>query len=144
MSEESFNPSNEPFPLEPDDSSDSLPAGSDQSLPKDSGPIEQTPMPESGNRPASGARQILPGEAFTQDFFKGSENAGDFLGLDAEFTGSWEGDAGLDLEQAPQLAAPLPEASDTGYVPGKLLEEEIHVDDGTGVEYLGSGEEDDS
>ena len=38
----------------------------------------------SGNRPASGARQATPGEVLSSSFY-GSENAGDFLGLDVEF-----------------------------------------------------------
>jgi hypothetical protein len=43
--------------------------------------------PYSGNRPASGARRVTPGEVLSQGFH-GAENAGDFLGLDTEFTGS--------------------------------------------------------
>jgi hypothetical protein len=39
---------------------------------------------QTGNRPASGARHATPGEIFSQNF-QGSENAGDFLGLDTEF-----------------------------------------------------------
>jgi len=40
--------------------------------------------PQAGNRPASGARKATPGEIFSQSFH-GSDNAGDFLGLDTEF-----------------------------------------------------------
>jgi hypothetical protein len=39
-----------------------------------------------GNRPASGARQMAPGDILAHDF-QGTSNAGDFLGLDEEFTG---------------------------------------------------------
>jgi len=41
----------------------------------------------SGNRPASGARRATPGEVLSQGF-QGAQNAGDFLGLDTEFTAS--------------------------------------------------------
>lgn len=41
----------------------------------------------SGNRPASGARRATPGEVLSQGFH-GAQNAGDFLGLDTEFTAS--------------------------------------------------------
>ncbi len=40
--------------------------------------------PSHGNRPASGARQVSPGEVFSQGF-DGADNAGDFLGLDTGF-----------------------------------------------------------
>ena len=44
-------------------------------------------QPLSGNRPASGARRATPGEVLSQGF-QGAQNAGDFLGLDTEFTAS--------------------------------------------------------
>ena len=40
--------------------------------------------PNHGNRPASGARQVSPGEVLSQGF-DGADNAGDFLGLDTGF-----------------------------------------------------------
>ena len=50
------------------------------------------PAPETvGNRPAEGARLATPGEVLDEAFQK-SENAGDFLGLDTEFTSSIGGD----------------------------------------------------
>jgi len=62
-----------------------------------------------GNRPASGARRGTPGEVLSQGF-QGSQNAGDFLGLDVEFTGS-QGAAqyapdDLSLQGAPTTYAP--------------------------------------
>ncbi len=50
------------------------------------------------NRPASGARQVTPGEILSQGF-QGSANAGDFLGLDMDFIGSGAGE--LELTGAP-------------------------------------------
>jgi hypothetical protein len=70
---------------------------------------------QSGNRPASGARHATPGEVLSQSF-QGAQNAGDFLGLDTEFTASFDPDQGggpLDLA-APPSTAP---ADDMGYVP---------------------------
>lgn len=59
----------------------------------------------SGNRPASGARRATPGEVLSTGF-QGAENAGDFLGLDTEFTGSQDpnqayGTGPLDLVSPP-------------------------------------------
>jgi len=91
MSEESQNQSSDPFPEGPADD----PLAFDE---------QQQPTI---NRPASGARQVAPGEILSMDF-QGSETAGDFLGLDTEFTEAMTGDpmAGgadnpLDLAQAP-------------------------------------------
>jgi hypothetical protein len=50
-------------------------------------PDLDTSAPFSGNRPASGARRATPGEVLSQGF-QGAQNAGDFLGLDTEFTAS--------------------------------------------------------
>ena len=49
-------------------------------------PDAADPQPMTGNRPAEGAQQKLPGEVLTESSFSGSETAGDFLGLDLEFT----------------------------------------------------------
>ena len=72
-----------------------------------------------GNRPASGARRATPGEVLTRGF-QGSQAAGDFLGLDLEFTANQANDptaSGLDLESAPMIgqepypsSAPSPDA----------------------------------
>jgi len=61
--------------------------------------------PYTGNRPASGARRSTPGEVLSQGF-QGAENAGDFLGLDVEFTASQDpalfaGSGELDLRPPP-------------------------------------------
>jgi hypothetical protein len=70
----------------------------------------------SGNRPASGARRATPGEVLSQGF-QGAENAGDFLGLDVEFTGAQGAGLGDSLDLVPppgtyapgeELAAPEP------------------------------------
>lgn len=58
-----------------------------------------------GNRPASGARRATPGEVLSQGF-QGAQNAGDFLGLDTEFTASFDPsqavqDPGLDMVSPP-------------------------------------------
>jgi hypothetical protein len=60
---------------------------------------------QAGNRPASGARRATPGEVLSQSF-QGAQNAGDFLGLDTEFTASQDpnqplGGSTLDLAQPP-------------------------------------------
>src|SRR5262245_973985 len=57
----------------------------DQGFPSDVDPSSSSP---SGNRPASGARRATPGEVLSQGFHQGAQNAGDFLGLDTEFTAS--------------------------------------------------------
>jgi hypothetical protein len=59
----------------------------------------------SGNRPASGAKRATPGEVLSQGF-QGDQNAGDFLGLDTEFTASQDPNQGyggspLDLVPPP-------------------------------------------
>jgi len=74
-----------------------------------------------GNRPASGARRATPGEVLSQGF-QGNQNAGDFLGLDLEFTGSQDaggfGDPGdLSLQGAPTTYDP---SLQTAYAPGDL------------------------
>jgi len=71
--------------------------------------------PYSGNRPASGARRATPGEVLSQGF-QGAQNAGDFLGLDVEFTASQDpnqayGAGSLDLVSPPSTHDP---AADTG------------------------------
>lgn len=81
-----------------------LPAGLDMPAP-------------SGNRPASGARRATPGEVLSQTF-QGAQNAGDFLGLDTEFTAHQDpsqAQAGgpLDLVEPPSTYAP----DQAGYVP---------------------------
>jgi hypothetical protein len=68
-------------------------------------PSELDPgSPYSGNRPASGARRATPGEVLSQGF-QGAQNAGDFLGLDTEFTASQDpnqfAQGGLDLVPPP-------------------------------------------
>src|SRR5215510_1194851 len=73
----------------------------DQGLPSDL----DTASPFQGNRPASGARRATPGEVLSQGF-QGAQNAGDFLGLDVEFTGNQDPNqlfGGLDLSQAPTI-----------------------------------------
>jgi len=71
-----------------------------------------------GNRPAEGARQVLPGEVLSGGF-QGSEAAGDFLGLDVEFTGAEREARNLDLASAPGSPARFPvtaeEQEDDGY-----------------------------
>jgi hypothetical protein len=92
-----------------------------QNPPSDQGfPSEIDPdSPYVGNRPASGARRATPGEVLTQGF-QGAQNAGDFLGLDEEFTGQDTGSGygeGLDLVPPPGTydpsqvlePAPMPE-----------------------------------
>jgi hypothetical protein len=71
----------------------------------------------SGNRPASGARRATPGEVLSQGF-QGAQNAGDFLGLDTEFTASQDpnqGYAGSPLDLVPPPGTYAPDAS--GYAP---------------------------
>lgn len=84
--------------------------------PPDQGfPAGLDPASHSGNRPASGARRATPGEVLSQSF-QGAQNAGDFLGLDTEFTAHQDpnqGYGGLDLAQPPGTYAPDP----AGYVP---------------------------
>ncbi|HED64046.1 MAG TPA: hypothetical protein ENJ09_00665 [Planctomycetes bacterium] len=72
--------------------------------------------PEPVNRPAEGARQALPGEVLSQGF-QGSENAGDFLGLDLEFTAAA---SELELAEAPQ-AQPVSDEPAT-VPPSSLME----------------------
>ena len=68
----------------------------------------------SGNRPASGARRATPGEVLSQSFH-GAQNAGDFLGLDVEFTGSQGPDAYDQSAQTPlDLVAPPGTYQDDG------------------------------
>ncbi|HEX6882824.1 MAG TPA: hypothetical protein VF530_05550 [Planctomycetota bacterium] len=82
--------------------------------PPDQGfPAGLDPASHSGNRPASGARRATPGEVLSQSF-QGAQNAGDFLGLDTEFTAHQDpGQGGLDLTQPPGTYAP----DAAGYVP---------------------------
>jgi len=83
--------------------------------PPDQGFPALDPAGHSGNRPASGARRATPGEVLSQSF-QGAQNAGDFLGLDTEFTAHQDpslGQGGLDLTQPPGTYAPDP----AGYVP---------------------------
>jgi hypothetical protein len=58
-----------------------------QDIPGQGMPDLDTSASHSGNRPASGARRATPGEVLSQGFH-GAQNAGDFLGLDTEFTAS--------------------------------------------------------
>jgi len=72
-----------------------------------------------GNRPASGARRATPGEVLSQGF-QGAQNAGDFLGLDVEFTGhqdpaQFAGASPLDLVSPPGTYAD--DGSQAPYVP---------------------------
>lgn len=60
-----------------------------------------------GNRPAAGARMATPGQVLGEDFH-GSDNAGDFLGLDVDF----EPPSGLELAGAPSVPAPAPAIDD--------------------------------
>jgi len=70
-----------------------------------------------GNRPASGARRATPGEVLSQGF-QGAQNAGDFLGLDVEFTGHQEPDAGsLDLMPPPGADPAFAGSAPEPYVP---------------------------
>lgn len=92
---------------------DFLNTPSDQGFPSET----EADSPYAGNRPASGARRATPGEVLTQGF-QGAENAGDFLGLDVEFAGSQDPNAGfggnLDLVPPPgtydpsQVVEPAP------------------------------------
>lgn len=78
----------------------------------------------SGNRPASGARRATPGEVLSQSFH-GAQNAGDFLGLDVEFTGSQDPGAYDQSAQAPlDLVAPPGTYQDDGSAgaPAEYLE----------------------
>jgi hypothetical protein len=75
----------------------------------------------SGNRPASGARRATPGEVLSQGF-QGAQNAGDFLGLDTEFTAASQDPnqaygmgTPLDLVPPPSTHAP----DDAGYAPAE-------------------------
>jgi hypothetical protein len=148
MSEESQNQSSDPFPEGPADD----PLAFDDS------------QPPAINRPASGARQVAPGEILSMDF-QGSETAGDFLGLDTEFTEATidpmaGGGDGLDLAQAPlsgqaadmdQLDAPAPltevmepdgldegESYDSGYEDGEF--DEYDEFGGEADDYAAEGE----
>ncbi len=72
----------------------------DAAVPDPSDPAAGYPA---GNRPASGARRATPGEVLSRGFH-GAQNAGDFLGLDVEFTSHQDPSAHpgvLDLEAAP-------------------------------------------
>ncbi len=80
-------------------------------------PVDQSSPYTPGNRPASGARRATPGEVLSQGF-SGAQNAGDFLGLDVEFTGSQDQFAGggqLELESAPMTHAAAPSEDDSAY-----------------------------
>lgn len=118
MSEESQNQSNEPFSEGADDD-----------------PLLYDDQPQSAiNRPASGARQALPGEILSMDF-RGSETAGDFLGLDTEFTEAIaDGGAGepLDLAQAPLSGEADEEASDS---PLTVMDPDLQDEDDFASEY---------
>lgn len=87
--------------------------------PADQGsPTDLAGSPYSGNRPASGSRRATPGEVLSQGF-QGAQNAGDFLGLDVEFTASQDPNqaysAGpLDLVAPPTTYDPV---ADTGMDP---------------------------
>jgi len=86
--------------------------------PADQGSPTDLGSPYSGNRPASGARRATPGEVLSQGF-QGAQNAGDFLGLDVEFTGNQDPNQGyapgsLDLVPPPSTHDP---AADTGMDP---------------------------
>jgi len=89
-------------------SADQFDPAQEQGFPSNEYPSNvDTSSPYSGNRPASGARRATPGEVLSQGF-QGAENAGDFLGLDVEFTGSQgQGlEGGLDLVPPPGTYAP--------------------------------------
>src|SRR5262245_17042261 len=77
-------------------------------LPPDQGqPADVDPSSAySGNRPASGARRATPGEVLSQGFQGGAQNAGDFLGLDMEFTGSQDPGQGLGQDPSLDLVPP--------------------------------------
>jgi hypothetical protein len=90
---------------------------------------------QAGNRPASGARQATPGEILSSEI-GAPTNAGDFLGLDVEFTADpnlWNGSsetgapkegplAGLSVSLAGSGAAPSPA------VPSSADEAQAHLD----------------
>lgn len=89
-------------------SADQFDPAQEQGFPSNEYPSNvDTSSPFAGNRPASGSRRATPGDVLSQGF-QGAENAGDFLGLDVEFTGSqgqgFEG--GLDLVPPPGTYAP--------------------------------------
>lgn len=89
-------------------SADQFDPAQEQGFPSNEYPSNvDTSSPYAGNRPASGARRATPGEVLSQGF-QGAENAGDFLGLDVEFTGSQgQGlEGGLDLVPPPGTYAP--------------------------------------
>lgn len=73
-----------------------------------------------GNRPASGARQLAPGDILAHDF-QGTSNAGDFLGLDEEFTGDSD-NAGMLPVAAAAVQRPGPSAKPSAPA---LTEEEL-------------------
>jgi hypothetical protein len=110
---------------------------------------EAPPTPPVGNRPATGARQVMPGEVFAQDF-TGADNAGDFLGLDTDFTEALT-EAELDLAQPPSLGieepAPTPAAKDYDAEfdldgPTQIMHADDAYDDGPQAEYEGEYPED--
>lgn len=84
-----------------------------------------TASPYSGNRPASGARRATPGEVLSQGF-QGAQNAGDFLGLDTEFTASQDPNQGygtpLDLVPPPTLGGDAGQDFDPGYAQSAVPE----------------------
>jgi len=89
--------------------------------PADQGvPDLDTSSPMAGNRPASGARRATPGEVLSSGF-QGAQNAGDFLGLDTEFTASQDpnqvfgAQSPLDLVQPPSTY--IDDGSQPGYAP---------------------------
>lgn len=77
-----------------------------------------TASPYSGNRPASGSRRATPGEVLSQGF-QGAQNAGDFLGLDTEFTDSQDPHqaygSSLDLVPPPTLGGDGGQGYDPSY-----------------------------
>lgn len=84
-----------------------------------------TASPYSGNRPASGARRATPGEVLSQGF-QGAQNAGDFLGLDTEFTASQDPNQAfgtpLDLVPPPTLGGDVGSGFDPSYAQGAVPE----------------------
>lgn len=92
--------------------------------PQDQGFPDLDPSSMSGNRPASGSRRATPGEVLSQGF-QGAENAGDFLGLDVEFTASQDPNQGygaqpLDLVPPPGTYSEEQYAEATAQAPAPL------------------------
>ncbi len=79
-------------------------------------------QPLSGNRPATGSRRATPGEVLSQGF-QGAQNAGDFLGLDTEFTASQDPNQVFGASSPLDLVPPPSTYVDDGTQPGDPLQD---------------------